>query len=230
MIIYGFSDKENGDLILPSNSPRVRRFFQSKGIDINSVVGFEQIHSSKVALVKKYYQHTILPGVDGGVTNLSGIVLAVNSADCLPILMFDPVNLTVGALHAGWSGILSGIVKKGLGKMYSLDSQPQQVRMIVGPHIGGCCYDVPSKRAEQFVANFKKDKLLVYKEGNKIHLDLARAVYSEALDCGIFKKNLQIVLTCTSCQHKKYYSFRREGKNLSGEMIAYIGIRKNNDN
>jgi YfiH family protein len=184
---------------------------------------------------------------DGAVTNNAGLLLAVQTADCVPILLVDPKNRAVAAVHAGWRGTLARIVEKAIGQMQmQFGSQAEELLAAMGPAIGGCCYEVGTEVAAAFSGQFANaaeffDELRTGDEPNplqwlnrmppghqpppqKVLLDLRKANRSQLEVAGVLAGNIFVSDLCTACREDLLFSYRKEGAQ-SGRMMAVIGIR-----
>ncbi len=166
----------------------------------------KQVHSADVLIA----DHPGLQGTgDAIVCAAKGLQVSVKTADCLPILLVDPVARVVAAVHAGWRGTAQHIVEKALDVMSNrFGSHLQDVEAAIGPGIGVCCFQVGAEVAREFGP---------YEGESKTFLDLA--MINEEQLAGtrtVYKAN-----TCTFCG-KQFWSFRRE-KEEAGRMISYIG-------
>lgn len=210
-------------------------------------VAMKQVHSSIVHHVSKLPE-TPLAG-DGLITREPKIVLTVRTADCIPVLIVDPVERAVGAFHAGWRGTLARIVEKGVGEMRrAFGSQAENLRAAIGPGIHRCCYEVAEEFKEKFASQFsytdalfedvfssdpvrEKYPLLFMNmraPGHgappcKLHLDLVEANRRQLLDAGVSAKNIWISDLCTSCRTDLLFSHRKE-QGKTGRMVAAIAI------
>lgn len=115
--------------------------------------------------------------------------------------------------HAGWKGILLGVIPNVVEKMVNLGAKPADILVGIGPHIGGCCYTVLPDRVKLFQDKFGNLRGMIYRERGKLHLDLAIPTLFQLESLGLRRENLEVGLTCTSCQNKEFFSFRKEGKN-----------------
>ncbi len=209
------------------------------------VVAMRQVHSSLVHAIDGT-PHEPLRG-DGLVTNRSGIVLAVRTADCLPVLIADPTHRAVGAFHAGWRGTLARVVEKGVGEMRRyFSSEPAELVAAIGPGIHRCCYEVSDELREQFASQFsygaelfdevssgdevrRKYPLLFMnmrapghgEPPSKMHLDLVEANRRQLQYAGVI--NIWVCDLCTSCRTDLFFSHRKE-KGVTGRMMAAIGM------
>jgi YfiH family protein len=212
-------------------------------------LGMRQVHSSVIHRVDEVPAQP-LQG-DGLVTNRPGIVLAVRVADCLPVLMADPVRRAVGAFHAGWRGTLARIVEKGVGEFRrQCGSDPEDMKAAIGPGIHRCCYEVSEDFRDKFRAQFpyadswfeevfssdpvrRKYPLLFMNQRapghgeppRTVHLDLVEANRRQLLEAGVRPENIWISDLCTSCRTDLLFSHRRE-KGVTGRMVGAIGIKK----
>ena len=187
---------------------------------------------------------------DGLITNVPGILLAIQTADCLPVLLIDPQKKAVGAFHAGWRGTFKRIVAKGVGAMQQhFGSDPKKILAAIGPGIHSCCYEVGRDLRTQFEAQFEYAKDLFVEVSNhdpvrekypmlfltarapghsdlgpQIHLDLVEANRRQLLDLGVPAKNISASDLCTSCNTDKLFSYRKE-RGKTGRMMGAVGIR-----
>jgi polyphenol oxidase len=184
---------------------------------------------------------------DAAVSKNPGLLLAVQTADCVPILLVDPKNRAVAAVHAGWRGTLARIVQKAIGRMQmQFASKAADLLAAIGPAIGGCCYEVGTEVAAAFSGQFPNaaeffDELLTGDEPNplqwlnrmppghqpparKVLLDLPKANRAQLKAVGVPAANIFVSDLCTGCRRDLLFSYRKEGAE-SGRMMAVIGIR-----
>jgi polyphenol oxidase len=187
---------------------------------------------------------------DGLVTATAGLLLAIQTADCLPIILVDSKRRAVGVFHAGWRGSVKRIVEKGVGEMQRwFGTRPEDIKAAIGPGIGGCCYEVGEEVRTKFESQFSyvaklfrevKDSdpvrekypllfLTARAPGHgelppKIFLDLAEANRRQLLSVGVPAKNIEALPMCTSCRTDLLFSYRAE-KAKTGRMMAVAGIR-----
>src|SRR5262249_22067750 len=156
-------------------------------------------------------------------TNRPSLLLAVQTADCVPILLVDPKSRAVAAVHAGWRGTLQRIVAKTIGKMQmQFGSGPADVLAAIGPSIGGCCYEVGTEVASAFQAQFPNasdwfDELRTGDEPNPLQwlnmkppghqpppknvlLDLRKANCAQLLEACLHSRNISMSEICTACR------------------------------
>ena len=206
----------------------IRDFFQQSEIIPRKIVILEQIHSINVSVPDELHlgDVEILDECDGVVTKESGVALAVRTADCVPLLYYDPIKKIIGASHQGWRGSAKNMVRNMIAKMQEFGSHPLDIRMSIGPAIGSCCYTVDTDRYVLFMEEMERFEKLIFKpHGGGFHLNLARLNYELALEAGIQPRNIDHFPFCTSCDDERFYSYRRQYKkhpDQFGEIMAYI--------
>ena len=216
-----------------------------------SLVTLRQIHSSLIRRVGRTDAGTkaILKG-DGLMTDEPGVVLGIQTADCIPVLVADTRRHAVAAFHAGWRGTLKRIVENGVGRMrLEFKSRPEDMIAAIGPGIGQCCYAVGEEVRSEFESQFAyapelfrdvydsdpiKDKypLLFLTArapghspiGPSLHLDLMEANRRQLLDAGLRADAIHLVGDCTSCRNDRYFSHRAD-RGFTGRMLSVIGVR-----
>ena len=226
-IIHGFSTRECGNVKIRCIEEREKvlenrkRLAQSLGFNAKKIVEAEQIHGTKIALVGKNDWGRQIKGVDGLLTGEEEVFLLIKTADCVPVLFFDSCQKVVGIAHAGWKGILGGIILETIKLMQTqFGSKAKNILVGLGPAIGVCCYDVPKERALKF-QRFGKE--IVREKEGKWYLDLRGAIAKSLNQLGVPFSNIEISSACTSCQNEVFFSFRKEGRNLEGEIGSVIG-------
>jgi polyphenol oxidase len=216
------------------------------------LVSLRQIHSDLIHRIDRKLLDLMpaqpLAG-DGIVTDTPGLALAVQTADCLPIILADRKRRAVGVFHAGWRGTVKRIVEKGVGEMQKhFGSDPRDLVAAIGPGVQGCCYEVGEEVRTKFEAQFAYASSLFrqVKESDpvrekypllfltarapghselpvKLFLDLVEANRRQLLDAGVMAKNIEVVGPCTACHTELLFSFRAE-KGITGRMMASAGI------
>ena len=221
------SDKKDGSLARITDKKgscgwkNRQKFFKENKINSKKTVAAEIVHGNRVGVVDKI-RSEIYPGVDGLVTNKPGIFLSVTVADCAAVYFWDPKNEIVGICHAGWRGIVAGVVLETIEKMRGLGSYPSDMFCALSPLIGKCHFEVGAEVANIFkTLGFSKQ---VTKEDGKFFVDLKRVVEKQLLGEKIKRENIFIHPDCTYCERQKYFSFRRSKGKLEGVMLAGIKI------
>ena len=212
------------------------------------LVTLRQIHSDVVQVVTEAPARE--PRGDAAITSTPGLVLAVQTADCVPVLLADTRRRAVAAVHAGWCGTLARIVEKTLGAMrMRFVTRAADVLAALGPGIGRCCYTVGIEVVQQFHAQFEKaaewfegpfERLVQDDSPNPLQwlnrmppghqpppptaqLDLAAANRWQLLEVGVPERNVTLCELCTACRTEIFFSHRRE-RGRTGRMMGVIGI------
>lgn len=162
---------------------------------------------------------------DALVTNQPGVMVAVRTADCVPVLVHDPKRRVVAAIHAGWRGAVAGIVPKTMVLMASrFGSDPEQLRVSIGPSAGVCCYEVDEPVLAQLRRSFASwEQVVQGRRSDTGHLDLKALIKAQARAAGATEGFMTTVNLCTICHEDLFYSYRREGK-VMGTMVSAIGL------
>lgn len=161
---------------------------------------------------------------DGQITDRPGVALVTFSADCTPILLFDPVRRAVGAVHAGWRGTASGIAAKAVEAMartYGCD--PANIRAAIGPCIGKCCFETDGDVPQAMLMALGGNALpAITRQGEKYHVDLKflNALWLSRAGVG----QVDISPDCTACHTDRYWSHRRMG-DARGSMAGIIMLQ-----
>ncbi len=147
-------------------------------------------------------------------TSTLGASVGIKTADCVPLLLEDPVSQRVAAVHAGWRGAIAEIPLRALE---ALGSEAKNVRAAIGPHIRACCYAVGEDLAERFAKRFGPS--VVTRRDGQVYLDLSKAVRAQLEEFGVSQID-DVEGLCTSCD-RRFHSFRRE-KGAPGRQVSYI--------
>jgi YfiH family protein len=260
-LIHGFSTSQGGVSILNGskvlnlgftewdareNVQRNRKLFQS-ALDANemTLVSLKQFHSDVVCGFSSA-PNELCTG-DASISNTPNLLLGIQTADCVPILLLDPKNRAVAAVHAGWRGTLQRIVEKTIGRMkMEFKTNPNDLLAAIGTAIGGCCYEVGTEVAAAFLSQFPNapewfDELRTGDEPNplqwlnqfppghqpppkNVRLDLRQANRAQLLSAGLRPQNIFVSNLCTACRPDLLFSYRKQGSE-SGRMMSVIGIR-----
>lgn len=185
-----------------------------------------QTHSDNIHTIKnkdsKGWEDadSAIQNCDALITNVPDIVLGILTADCVPILLYDKQQHVVAAIHAGWRGTKSQIVKKTIEKMQNtFSADPANILAGIAPSIGKCCYEVGEDVLRYFdhiPQSFKKYK-------DKYMLDLPYINQQHLLESGIKKENIEASDICTACHAGQYFSYRKEN-GCSGRFMSLIAL------
>ncbi len=209
-----------------------RRFCEALGTDIHDVVQSQQVHEDTVRHVtgadrgKGLFAATDYTA-DALVTNEPGLSLMVFSADCIILLLHDPVTGSIGAVHAGWRGTALDLPAKAVRKMGRLfGARPEDIRVAVGAGIGPCCFethdDVPNAMRSAFGGGAED---YIRPRGEKWTVDLKGLNAWRLREAGVREENMDGCPTCTACRTDLYWSHRITGdrRGVQGALIALAG-------
>lgn len=164
---------------------------------------------------------------DALVTRAPGILLAVKSADCVPVLLGDARTGACAAVHAGWRGTAARIVERAIERMSAeYGTRARDIRAAIGPAAGGCCYEVGTEVIEAFRANFSDaEELLQPTREGHARIDLQRANRNQLAQSGVAPSRIHIAPLCTICRTDLFFSYRREKARLGrvGRLMSIIG-------
>jgi YfiH family protein len=212
------------------------------------LITLRQIHSDLVHPVSAEPAEPLVG--DGLITDTPGLLLAIQTADCLPVIVVDAKKRAVGVFHAGWRGTVARIVEKGVGEMRRyFGSRPHDLEVAIGPGVHNCCYTVGEEVRDKFHSQFAYAPALSHevKESDpvrekypmlfltarapghsklpvNIFLDLVEANRRQLLAAGVGRKNIDASPLCTSCQTDLLFSHRAE-KGITGRMLGVVGIK-----
>ncbi len=225
-----------------------RRLFQKAlGHSDACLVTLRQVHSDVLHVVREPLPDA--PNGDALATQARGLLLGVQTADCIPILLVDHRHRAVAAVHAGWRWTVARIAAKTVGRMaMEFGTQPKDLLAALGPGIGRCCYEVGPDVVKEFAAQFPDAAewfdgpfamlasgedpnplpwLTMMPPGHqpppaRCHLDLHAANSAILVNASLQRKNIFAADFCTSCRTDLFFSYRREG--VTGRMMAVIGV------
>jgi hypothetical protein len=187
-----------------------------------------QVHGDRIGIIDQASTSFEFPGTDALITNQPGVCICVQTADCVPILMFDPVQKVVAAVHAGWRGTASKIVSKTIHKMQiHFDSEPEDVVVGIGPSISPHVYEVGEEVIDQVRENFEDHRKLLIPSLNesRAFFDLWGANKSLLLAAGVPEEQIEIMGFCSYSHASLFYSARRDGVD-TGRMVNGILVEK----
>jgi YfiH family protein len=245
----GFTASDNRENVLANRRLFISAVAQQTAMPL---VTLKQIHSSVVRVVSKSDAgDQATHKADGMMTNEPGILLGIQTADCMPVLVADSKKRVVAAFHAGWRGTLKRIVQNGVGRMrLEFGSRPEDLIAAIGPGIATCCYAVGEEVHTKFESQFgyatglfsevydsnpvkEKYPLLFLtarapghsNTGPALHLDLVEANRRQLLDAGLQASNISVQGDCTCCRTDRYFSHRAE-HGFTGRSLSVVGIHK----
>jgi polyphenol oxidase len=170
-----------------------------------------QIHSAECIFAEG--RSGVLGEGDALLENTPGAIVAVKTADCLPIILADERHKAVGVVHAGWRGSAAGIAQRAVKRMQErFGTRPEDLHAAIGPGIGKCCYEVGPDVAARFG------------ERSETHIDLVAVNRRQLLESGVRGERVYTAKVCSKCNAAEFHSFRRDGQ-AAGRQYSFAGIR-----
>jgi YfiH family protein len=160
------------------------------------------------------------PEADAAVAGARGLILGIETADCLPALIVDPVRQAVAAAHAGWRGTAAGVTRRAAEAMLSAGSHVEDLIAALGPSIGPCCYEVGDDVRAAFGP--AGERFFRTEGPGRPRLDLRAANLHQLRAAGLRADRIQHVADCTRCRGDLYHSYRRDGRG-AGRMLNFVG-------
>lgn len=200
------------------------------GVDMDDLVMPRQTHSCRVAIIDEQFrsldidkQEQALEGVDALVTTLNGVVIGVNTADCVPILLVDDQAGVIAVAHAGWRGTVGRIAGHVVDEMCRMGSRADRILATMGPSICQDCFEVGDEVVEAFdKARFDLKAIVKRNDATgKAHIDLRAANRDVLVAAGVPAANIVLSQHCSRCEHDRFFSARRIGIN-SGRIFTGI--------
>ncbi|MCX5711056.1 MAG: peptidoglycan editing factor PgeF [Candidatus Omnitrophica bacterium] len=226
-VIAAYSTRQDGNMSLcygdtSKARPDRKKFLGDLGIDHSKLVGAQQTHSKNVAYITEadlgkgaLTYDSAIPDTDAFITDKPGIPLAVLTADCLSVFLYDPVKNAIAVVHAGWRGTQKGIAVAAVeGMRNKFNSEPSDLIAYFGPCIRSCCFEVE--------ADFKKyfpDKVI--ERNKRLFLDIPAVNNEQLTQSGVKQGNISDCGFCTVCQNDRFFSFRKE-QDKAGRLISVI--------
>lgn len=200
------------------------RFAYELEIDPENIIFPNQRHTGNVDVITYSSSKLSFLEIDGLVTKDNGIILGVVTADCLPIIFYDPKNEIVGIAHVGYKGILNRILENMISMFIKLGSSIENILVGIGPGIGVCCYSVTMERIKRFLNLYPKCKNLYKNIGDQFFLNLGSIAEYALISMGINLSHVEKANICTKHNLDKFYSYRGDTKYTFGEFASIIGI------
>jgi hypothetical protein len=228
-VIAAFSRRQDGNMSLSFGDTREalenrKKFLSGLGIDYRDLITAKQVHGKNVGYVTQKnkgmgaldYENSVLD-TDGLITDQRGVPIAILTADCLSVFIYDPKQPAIAILHAGWRSTEKNIARAGVSQMgEKFGSQPKEMLVGFGPSIRACCFEVE----KDFKSNFTFG--LAEKAG-RVFMDIALVNQRQLVDCGVKEENIFDPKLCTFSD-SGFFSFRKEAKD-AGRMISVIMLK-----
>lgn len=199
------------------------------GAGLDRLVTVKQVHGTDLLVIdapNPDFAHFHALECDGIITNQPQVLIGVTVADCVPVLLHDPVKGAIAALHAGWKGTAGEICKKGVAALRELfGSDPAGILAAIGPAIGPCCYEVDAPVMEAFKKGPSGwDLHAVPRGAGKWGLDLPGANRRQLKEAGLSDDNISVSTMCVSCNPELFFSYRRDGGE-TGRQMGFIMLK-----
>lgn len=229
-VVASFSKRQDGNMSLCFGNTRDSLFNRDKflfglGIDYKNLICAKQVHGKRIEYVTQAdlghgaldYESSVID-TDGFITDQPNVPIAILTADCLSVFIYDPKRPAVAILHAGWRSTEQNISQEGVRAMQNkFNSQPEDLLVGFGPSIRSCCFEVK----KDFKSNFSFG--LVNRKG-RIFMDIALINQRQLAICGIKEENIFDPKVCTFSDNENYFSFRKEAQ-ASGRLISVIMLK-----
>lgn len=228
--IYRTSSRSDGNMSLSYGDTRGslenrKAFLEKLGLDYRRLVCAKQTHSANLRYVTEKDSgrgavdyRTAIEDSDGFITDKKDLALAIFTADCLSISLYDPAGPNIGLVHAGWRGTAKQIAAKAVRLMQErFGARAEGLKVNFGPALRSCCYEVEAGWADTFPG-------AVAKRGGRYYFDLALVNTRQLLECGVRQENISDCKICTACRNDDFFSFRREG-DACGRMIVVAVLK-----
>ncbi len=176
----------------------------------------DQTHSANIHNPAPSGRRIPVPDCDALVTARAGQTLTVRTADCLPVFIWEKTGKAVAVVHAGWKGTHQRIAAKTVARLARLGAKAQDLRVVFGPAIRACCYEVGPEFLERFPAATLKPN-----PAGRHQFDLVLANRLQLEAAGVPRANFKDLKLCTACDTRTFFSFRRDPAN-TGRMIHWI--------
>ena len=195
------------------------------GYDLDRLVHMRQIHSDIIITIDPtLHNFDNPPECDALITNIPGIPLMVMTADCTPVLIFDPIQKVIAAAHAGRAGALKGIITKTIQKMgTAFGSRIDDILVVLGPSIGNCCYEVGEEIAEE-VADLGYGFAIQNRKGHHF-LDVNAILHHQLQQLGVNEEHIEDENICNACHNDTYFSYRAD-RQVTGRFSGIIMLYK----
>ncbi|MBU0712359.1 peptidoglycan editing factor PgeF [bacterium] len=173
-----------------------------------------QVHGNRVQRVEN---PGLFDATDALITDKKNIVLAIKTADCVPVLLYNPVHHVLAAVHGGWRSVKQDIVPKTVNLMSSeYGAKPDDIYCAIGPSIRPCCYEVQRDMADQFPTDS------INRKDDRLFLNLVEVIKSQLLVSGLLPGRIDDSEICTCCHYELFFSYRREGAQSGRMMMAAV--------
>jgi hypothetical protein len=227
-LLHGFTERSHGNIAFHVGDDadavqlRQKELSEALGYDLDRLVHMRQIHSDRIVSVDASCRYAAPPECDAVITDSSDTPLMVMVADCTPLLLFEPKRRVIAAVHAGRAGAFENIVGKTVAAMQrDFACDVKQLRVVLGPSIGVCCYEVGDLINEE-----ARDKGFGYAMQNiegRHCLNVNAILLRQLKDAGV--EHIEVMPYCTSCEKERFFSYRAEA-GRTGRLAGIIMLKE----
>lgn len=219
---YGFSTRADGSMNRHLCKENRARYFASIGIDPARAVAADLVHGADVVLAGDNEGGILVPETDALITATKNLFLTVTNADCLALFLYDPLHNAIGIVHAGWRGLLGGVVNNAIKKMMKeFGTLPEVILAGIGPAIRVCHFEI----GRNDVPQYETYKSRVVERDGKVFVDLAGIMKDQLAELGLASEHIEDCGACTYCDKDDYFSYRRDKPKDIEAMVGYVGMR-----
>jgi len=202
-----------------------RDFLSALGIDYKDLICAKQVYGSSVKYIREkdkgkgaFSYADAISDTDAFITDKKRLPIAIFTADCLPVFLYDPKTSAIGLVHASWRSSKERITAKAVQLMQKkFNSRTKDLYAGFGPCIRECCYEVGKEFKDFFHYGLRY-------RSKRYYLDLAAVNEKQLLDLGLLKKNISDAGVCTCCQNDTFFSFRKEGASC-GRLMSVMMLK-----
>jgi len=229
-VTASFSKRQDGNMSLSygdtaGSLENRKKFLNTAGIDYRDLICAKQVHGKRIEYVTEENKgrgaldyDSSFADTDGFITDKRGLPVAILTADCLSVFIYDPKRPAIAILHAGWRGTEKNICGEGIRVMQErFDSHPQRLLVGFGPSIRSCCFEVE----KDFKSNFPFGLI---NRGGRIFMDIVLINQMQLISCGVKEKNIFDPKICTLSDNENFFSFRKEAQ-ACGRLISVIMLK-----
>lgn len=200
-----------------------RRVAQVLGVPVERLYVPRQVHDRGVLVVDGRDVAASIAScpADAIISDGPGFACAVRTADCAPLLVADVETRRVGAIHAGWRGVVKGVAAAAIEAFCARGSHPGQLLVAIGPHISLAAFEVGDEVARELEKASHAEQVVVH-EGQKPHVSLARILSAQLLELGVPPAQIDVLSRCTFTERDAFFSYRRDGRSSGRQLSAIV--------
>ncbi len=221
----GFKRKDSRENVIEN----FRRVCDALDISMEDLVLSDQVHDKRIKTVgerdrgKGILKESDIKGFDGLITDKRNVALVTFYADCVPVYIFDTGRIAIGLAHSGWRGTVKEIAREMVEKLHEeYGSRPCDMKAVIGPSIGKCCFEVGYEVVEEFTKEIPWSKCFISKhDGEKWYIDLKGIVKKTLMNSGVKEENIEVSNICTKCCNDLFFSHRGD-KGKTGSLSAIM--------